>query len=329
LSPKTITLPYGGGGEETQQLIKGLFYRHFSNPILERGEDSATIEIGSPIATTIDGFTVSPLFFNGGSIGKLAVVGTINDLAMVGARPRYLTLSFVIEEGLSWEVLERVVREIGELCRRLGVEVVAGDTKVVPKGAVDQLFITSAGIGEVVKPGISCRNLKPGDKILVSGEVGRHGAVILAHRYQLETDLTSDCAPVWPQVEALLNGGVTPSAMRDGTRGGVSAVLNEWAESSQVEIEIWEERIPVPDQVVGLCELFGFDPLDLANEGTFLVAVPPGEAERALEILREFNRNAAIIGEVTGPGGRVKLKTPWGTTRYLELPKGELLPRIC
>jgi len=326
---KEITLAYGGGGEETQNLIQGLFYRYLGNPILEKGEDSGILPpMEGGLAFTTDGFTISPLFFNGGDIGKLAVVGTANDLAMVGAKPTYLSASFIIEEGLRWEVLERVVESMGKILKQEGIFLVAGDTKVVPKGSVDQLFISASGIGEILYPGISVSNLRPGDKILISGEIGRHGAVILAHRYGVETDLISDCAPLWERVKALIDGGIKIRALRDATRGGVSALLNEWANASGVEIWVEEGKLPIPDGVMGLCELFGFEPLDLANEGTFGVAVSAEDAQKAEEILKRFNPNATIIGEVK-EGKGVLLRTPWGTSRYLELPKGELLPRIC
>ena len=326
---KEITLAYGGGGEETQKLIKDLFYRYFENPILLRGEDSGILPpLEGEIAFTTDGFTISPLFFNGGNIGKLAVVGTANDLAMAGAKPRYLTGSFMIEEGLEWETLEKIVQSMGKVLKEEGILLVGGDTKVVPKGSVDKLFISTSGIGEIRYRGISASNLQPGDKIVISGEIGRHGAVILAHRYGVETDLTSDCAPLWERVEKLIGEGIKIKALRDATRGGLSALLNEWAEASGVEIGVEEEKISVPDGVMGLCELFGFDPLDLANEGTFAVAVAPEDATRTREILRLFNPNAQIIGEVR-EGKGVVLESPWGTSRYLELPKGELLPRIC
>ena len=327
---KKITLAYGGGGEETQRLIKELFFRHFGNPILEQGEDGAALpSISRPVFTT-DSFTISPLFFNGGDIGKLAAAGVINDLAVMGARPRYMSVSFIIEEGLEFEILERVVESLAHTARSVGVQIVTGDTKVVPKGGCDKLFISGAGIGEQLIE-VSCRNLRPGDLVVVSGDVGRHGAVVMAHRYGVETDLESDCKPIWKEVSALIGEGVKIKGMRDATRGGISAVLNELAESSGVKIGVWEERIKVDPRVVGLSEIMGFEPLDLANEGTFVAVVAPEDGEKAVEILRQFNPNASIIGKVEEwkKGGEVILYSPYGSSRYLELPKGELLPRIC
>jgi len=330
---KKILLSHGGGGEETQKLIKNLFFKYFSNPILEAMEDAATFEVDGKTALTIDGFTVSPIFFPGGDIGKLAVAGTINDLAAVGSKPLYLAVSFVIEEGLSFDELERVVRSMAETAREAGVQIVAGDTKVVPRGAADKLFITASGVGKVVREGISARNLEAGDKIIVSGTIGDHGACIFALREGLEFEgLKSDCAPLWDLVEPLLKEGVKVKAMRDPTRGGLAAVLNEWAQTSKVGIFVEEEKIPVDERVLGLCEFLGIEPYDLASEGKMVIAVAPEDAERALEILRShpLGEKASLIGEVREkPAGRVVIKTPYGVERFLEPPSGEILPRIC
>ncbi|WP_457561912.1 hydrogenase expression/formation protein HypE [Caminibacter pacificus] len=323
-----ITLSYGGGGKETNKLINELFYKYFDNEILTKSEDAAIIEGSERLAFTTDSFTVSPIFFNGGDIGKLSVVGTCNDLAMMGAKPKYLTCGFMIEEGLEFDELEKIVKSMAEELKKTGAKIVAGDTKVVPAGSVDKIFINTSGIGEVIRPGISASNLKKGDKILVSGDIGRHGTVIMAHRYGVETELKSDCKLLWDEVKALIDAGLDIKALRDATRGGISAVLNEWSEASGVGIEIEEEKLPISDEVVGLCEIFGFEPMDLANEGTFIVAVSEKDALKAEEILKSFNQNASIIGEVTD-NDKVILKSPWGTKRVIELPKGELLPRIC
>ncbi len=323
-----ITLSYGGGGKETNKLINELFYKYFDNEILTKSEDAAIIEGSERLAFTTDSFTVSPIFFNGGDIGKLSIVGTCNDLAMMGAKPKYLTCGFMIEEGLEFEELEKIVKSMAEELKKTGAKIVAGDTKVVPAGSVDKIFINTSGIGEVIRPGISASNLKKGDKILVSGDIGRHGTVIMAHRYGVETELKSDCKLLWDEVKALIDAGLDIKALRDATRGGISAVLNEWSEASGVGIEIEEEKLPISDEVVGLCEIFGFEPMDLANEGTFIVAVSEKDALKAEEILKSFNQNASIIGEVTDDD-KVILKSPWGTKRVIELPKGELLPRIC
>lgn len=323
-----ITLSYGGGGEETNKLINELFYKYFENDILVSAEDAAVVNTNGKIAFTTDSFTVSPLFFNGGDIGKLSIAGTCNDVAMMGAKPEYLTCGFMIEEGLEFDELEKIVKSMADELKKIGAKIVAGDTKVVPAGSVDKIFINTSGIGHVIKEGISASNIKPGDKILVSRDIGRHGTVVMAHRYGVETELESDCKLLWDEVKALIDEGIEIKALRDATRGGLSAVLNEWAKASNIGIEIEEEKVPVSDEVVGLCEIFGFEPMDLANEGTFIAAVSPKDAEKAQEILKRFNKNASIIGEAT-EGKKVILKSPWGSKRYIELPKGELLPRIC
>ncbi|EDM24057.1 hydrogenase expression/formation protein HypE [Caminibacter mediatlanticus] len=323
-----ITLSYGGGGEETQKLINELFYRYLDNEILKKSEDAAVIETNKKIAFTTDSFTVSPIFFNGGDIGKLSVVGTCNDLAMMGAKPKYLSSGFIIEEGLEYSTLEKIVKSMSDELKKIDVKIVCGDTKVVPAGSVDKIFINTSGIGDVIKENISASNLEVGDKILISRDIGRHGAVILAKRYGVETNLESDCKLLWDEVKALIDAKINIKAMRDATRGGVSAVLNEWANSSNIGIEIKEENLKISDEVLGLCEMFGFEPIDLANEGTFVVAVNSEDAKKAEEILKKFNENASIVGEVVD-GNRVVLISPWNTKRIIELPKGELLPRIC
>ncbi len=331
---KQILLSYGGGGEETQKLIKKLFFKYFSNPILEKMEDAAVINPNSKLAFTTDSFTVSPIFFKGGDIGKLAIAGTVNDLSMMGAKPKYLSCSFIIEEGLPFEDLEKIVSSMAEEMKKTGVQIITGDTKVVPKGSADKIFINTTGIGEVVYEGISSHNIEEGDFILVSGTVGDHGACIMAQRegIELEGNLSSDCASLWSLVEDLINAGITIKAMRDPTRGGLSAVLNEWAEQSNIGIEVEEEKIPIKDEVQGLCELLGLEAYSLANEGKLVLAVPEKEAEKALEVMRknELGRSSEIIGKATSDyKGRVILKSPYGSKRIMEFPSGELLPRIC
>ena len=325
---KTITLSYGGGGEESNELISNLFYKHFSNPILEQAEDSAVLEVNSNIAFTTDSFTVSPIFFNGGDIGKLSIVGTCNDLAMIGAKPKYISCSFIIEEGFSYDELEKIVLSQKKELEKIDAKIVCGDTKVVPKGAVDKVFINTTGIGEIIYKGISAHNLETGDSVLVSRDIAKHGSVIMSHRYGVESDIVSDCKLLWPEVEALIKNGIKIKALRDATRGGISAVLNEWSKASNVLIELEEDKIPIDDDVIGLCEIFGFEAMDLANEGTFILAVANEDKEKALLILKQFNKNASIIGEVK-EGNKVVLKSPYGSKRYIDLPKGELLPRIC
>jgi hydrogenase expression/formation protein HypE len=330
-----ILLSHGGGGEETQSLIKELFFKHFSNDILLKMEDAAALQMQSHnIAFTTDSFVVSPIFFKGGNIGKLAIAGTVNDLAMMGAKPKYLTCSFMIEEGFEYAKLEEIVITMRDEMAKSGVKIVAGDTKVVPKGGVDGLFINTAGIGEIMREGISAHRLEEDDCIIVSNEVGNHGACILATREEIEmqSDLKTDCASLWMPVEALLEAGVEIHALRDATRGGLSAVLNEWAQTSNVCIEVEEEKIPVANEVKGICELLGFEPYEFANEGTMVIALPKSEAQKALEVLRCYDETAkcSIIGNVSRRFTcKVVLRTPWGSERFLEPPKGELLPRIC
>ena len=331
---KQIQLSHGGGGEETNNLIHDLFYRNFSNDILIAAEDAAVLDVKGKIAFTTDSFTVSPIFFKGGNIGKLAIAGTVNDLAMMGAKPLYLSAAFMIEEGFSFDDLETIVKSMAEELKICGAKIVCGDTKVVPKGAVDQIFINTSGIGEIQKEGISANSLKEGDVIIVSGDVGRHGAAILMEREGLGItgNLESDCATLWPVVDALIETNVSMSALRDATRGGLSAVLNEWAEQSAVCIEIEEKSVPINEAVQGMCELFGFEAFDFANEGTFIIAVAKEEAEKTLEVLQniDITQKASIIGRVTmKKEKKVILHSAFGSSRYLDLPKGELLPRIC
>jgi len=330
---KTITLAHGNGGAENNELITKVFYKAFKNDILSKSEDAAVIENGT-LAFSTDSFTVSPLFFNGANIGKLAVCGTCNDLAMMGAKPKYLTCSVIIEEGFEIRELEKIVKSMKEELEINGAIVVSGDTKVVPKGAVDKIFINTTGIGEILYKGISSNNITENDLILVSRDIGAHGATIFAARegMDLETSLKSDCASLYPQVKALIDSGIKITALRDATRGGVSAVLNEWAKQSDICIEIEEEKIPVCDEVKGICEMLGFEAMSLANEGTFVLAIPNEDALKALEVLQtfEYSKTASIIGKVTQQyEKRVILNSQWGTKRFLDVPTGELLPRIC
>jgi len=328
---KTITLAHGNGGEENNELIKKVFYKHFENDILAKSEDAAIIEEGK-LAFTTDSFTVSPLFFSGGDIGKLAVCGTCNDLAMMGAKPKYLTCSVIIEEGFSTRELEKIVKSMKKELDINGAIVVSGDTKVVPKGSVDKLFINTTGIGEIQHKEISASALKEGMSILVSRDIGTHGATIFAARegIELTSTLQTDCASLYPEIKKLIDSGINIVAMRDATRGGVSAVLNEWAKSSDVCIEVKEENIPVQEEVRGICEMLGFEALNLANEGTFLLAVSKEDESKALEILQETHNTSTLIASVsTQYKGRVLLNSSWGTKRFLDLPTGELLPRIC
>ncbi|WP_457599820.1 hydrogenase expression/formation protein HypE [Hydrogenivirga sp.] len=331
---RRVLLSHGSGGEDTQRLIKELFLKHLSNPLLEKMEDAAILEVSSRLAFTTDSFTVSPPLFKGGNIGKLAVAGTVNDLAVMGAKPLYLSVGFIIEEGLGLQELEEIVKSMAQELNRVGARVVTGDTKVVPKGQADRLFINTSGIGELIYEGLSAHNLRVGDAILVSGTVGDHGACILAEREGMEFELPieSDCRSLWELIDRVLSSGAEVHAIRDATRGGLAAVLNEWAEQSGVEIEVEEERIPVKEAVQGLCELLGFEPTHLANEGMVVLAVAERDAQKVLEALRghPYGREAELIGRVVSDkNGRVVLKTPYGVKRLMEPPSGELLPRIC
>lgn len=330
---KKLTLAHGGGGEETQKLIKELFITHFKNPILERMEDSALLEVKGKIAYTTDSFTVKPYFFKGGDIGKLAVAGTVNDLAVSGARPLYMTASFILEEGFSLEDLERIVKSLSEEAKKVGIQIVAGDTKVLPKGGVDGIIIAASGLGEIIYDGLSSASLEEGDSIIVSGFIGDHGASVTAQRLGFELPIGSDCAPLWDLVKKVLKSGFKVKAMRDPTRGGLSAVLYEWAQSSQVDIQVEEEAIPVREEVWGICEFLGLEPYHLACEGRIVFAVESKDAQKVLEVIRShpLGREAQIIGRVLRKSDQPKvlIKTPYGVERIMEPPAGELLPRIC
>ena len=333
MNQKKITLAMGNGGKENGQLISELFTKYFQNQYFGIGEDATTLP-KSPhqIAMTTDSFTVTPRFFPGGNIGKLAICGTTNDLAMVGAKPQFLTISFIIEEGFDFDELEKIVKSIQNELQINRAYIIAGDTKVMPKGSIDGLIINTTGIGEILKSNISAKNLEVGDKILISRDIGKHGATIFALREELnfETNLKSDSASLFPIVDKLITSNIEIKAMRDATRGGLAAVLNEWAEINNLAIEVLEERIPISDEVLGFCEFLGLDPLNLANEGTFVLAVKNGFENQALTILNKFNSSAKIIGEVVeSPKNRVLLKSNYGTKRFLEMPTGEILPRIC
>ena len=330
---KQITLAMGNGGEENNELISKIFYKVFKNDILEKSEDAAVIH-GGELAFSTDSFTVSPLFFPGADIGKLAVCGTCNDLAMMGAKPKYLTCSVIIEEGFSTRELEKIVRSMKTELELNGAIVVSGDTKVVPRGSVDKIFINTTGIGEIQKKGISSNNISKDDVILVSRDIGRHGATIFAARegIELTSGLQSDCASLTLQVQALIDADVKITALRDATRGGVSAVLNEWAKQSNICVEVDEDSIPVSQEVYGICEMLGFEALNLANEGTFVLAIDKEDEQKALDVLHKFENssNAIKIASVSDEYvGKVVMLSSYGTKRFLDTPTGELLPRIC
>ena len=368
-SAKTILLAHGSGGQLSHELVERVFARHFDNPILAELNDAAIIKVpgfrfqveqagccaisGSPdaqpvtdnlqpatshlkLAFTTDSYVISPLFFPGGDIGKLAICGTVNDLAVTGAQPRYLSAGFIIEEGLPLKTLERVVISMAETARGAGIQIVTGDTKVVNHGAADGLFINTAGVG-FVPPGrhLGPSRLRPGDTILISGTIGDHGMAVMMERegLQFSSSLVSDCAPLNGLIADLL--AACPDAvrcMRDPTRGGVVSTLNEWAGAANIGIEIDETAIPLRDEVRGACEVLGLDPLYVANEGKVIVAVDPAYAETAISTLQAhpLGREAAIVGRITkGHPGRVVLRTMLGAQRILDMLVGEQLPRIC
>ena len=335
---KQITLAHGSGGQAMQQLIGELFMRAFANPLLDEQEDQARIPLheltahGDRLAFSTDSYVIDPLFFPGGDIGKLAVCGTANDAAVSGAIPRWLSGGFILEEGLEMATLERIVTSMAATAAAAGIAIVTGDTKVVPRGAADKVFINTAGIGSVPE-GVNwgMRQIEAGDVLLVSGTLGDHGATILNLRegLGLEGDLQSDCAVLTPLIQAL-RGEPGIKALRDATRGGVNAVAHEFAASSGCGIEIEEASRPVKPAVRGACELLGLDPLNFANEGKLVIVVERQAAERVLALLREHPSgvNAAIIGEVVEHKG-VRLTGLYGVKRSLNLPHSEPLPRIC
>ena len=329
---KNITLAMGNGGEENNNLIKDVFYKAFKNDILERSEDAAVLSVNSKIAMSTDSFTVSPLFFAGSDIGKLSICGTCNDLAMMGAKPKYLTIGIIIEEGFPIRDLEKIVRSMKKELAINGAVIVSGDTKVMPKGTIDKLIINTTGVGEILQDNISSNNITQDDIIIVSRDIGSHGATIFCARegIDLSSDLKSDCTSLFPIVKELIDGGVDITALRDATRGGVAAVLNEWAKQNDICIEVDEGSIPVSSEVFGVCEMLGFEATALANEGTFCIAVKENDVEKTLEILKQFNPNATVLAKVTqDKKQKVILNSAYGTQRYMDIPTGELLPRIC
>lgn len=336
-----INLAHGSGGKAMRDLIEDVFLGAFDNPVLAAMEDQAVFSLadlarhGDQLAFTTDSFVVDPLFFPGGDIGTLAVAGTVNDLAMSGAVPLYLSCGMVLEEGLSVEVLRRVVASMQRTARLAGVTIVTGDTKVVERGAADKLFINTAGVG-VVPHGvaISAKNARVGDVVIVNGYLGDHGTAILIARNQLgvECNIDSDCQPLGSLVAAMLAVCPDIHCLRDATRGGVATVLNEFAESSNVAIRLNEAALPLREEVKGACEILGLDPLYLANEGKLVAIVPNERADRVLAAMRAHpaGEHAAIIGEVTEePAGVVVLHTVFGGQRIVDMLVGEQLPRIC
>ena len=336
LQHETVQMAHGAGGRLSQTLMQRVFMPHLHNAFLDLLDDQAKLDLpGGRTAFTTDTYVVSPVFFPGGNIGELAVNGTVNDLAVGGAKPMYLSAGFVLEEGFSLVELETIVRSMAEAARKAGVMIVTGDTKVVGKGQCDKIFINTSGVGTVREGlALSCRNLQPGDSIILSGTVGDHGMAIMTSREGLsfQSRIASDCAALNSMISAVLDLVPAVHAMRDPTRGGVAATLNELAASSSVGIEIDETTIPVKPDVRGACELLGIDPLHVANEGKLVLAVASEDAEKVVEVLRSFEpgRDAVIIGSVVDDHpGMVVMRTAFGSRRIIDLPLGEQLPRIC
>ncbi|MDD5772007.1 MAG: hydrogenase expression/formation protein HypE [bacterium] len=331
---KKITLSHGSGGKATQRLIGEIFRKYFSNSILDRLEDSAFLpgERGKILFTT-DSFVVSPIFFPGGDIGKISICGTVNDLTAMGAIPKYLSISFILEEGFDFFALEKICSSIKKTSREANVKIVTGDTKVVEKGSADKIFITTSGIGfRDPKNNISIYNVKPGDNIIINGSVGDHGLAILNARQDMKFTgrIISDCAPLNNMIHACFDKGCKIRAMRDVTRGGLATVLNEAAEASGSGIEVYENKIPVNRPVRSFCEILGLDPLYLANEGKMVIFAAEKDTEKCLKILKDhkYGKHSAVIGKVS-KGRGVFLKTAIGGKRPLITLESDQLPRIC
>jgi hydrogenase expression/formation protein HypE len=330
-----ILMAHGSGGKLAHELIEKTFLEKLGNPLLARLDDSAVFDFSGTMAFTTDSYVVNPIFFPGGDIGRLAVCGTVNDLAMVGAKPLYLSLAFIIEEGLIKDDLVRVLRSVQEAADEAGVRIVTGDTKVVNRGSADRLFVNTAGVG-LVPPGVSVSgsNARPGDVVILSGPIGDHGIAVMSRRegISFSTELRSDCAPLNGMVVGMIAAGPGIHAMRDPTRGGLATTLNELAAQSQVGIKIEEDAIPVREEVRGACEMLGLDPLYVANEGRLVALVAPEDAEAVLAAMRRniYGKDAAIIGEVRRERpGRVVMKTGLGASRVVDMLVGDPLPRIC
>ena len=332
---KTVTLAHGAGGKQTSELIHEVFEAHFSNPLFTP-DDAAVIDMeAGKIAMSTDGFIVSPFEFPGGNVGKLSICGTVNDLSCMGAKPMYLTCAFVIEEGFPMDKLEEIAASMEKTADEAGVRIVAGDTKVAGRGQVDGVFITTTGIGRI-RDGVRTGGAlaKPGDAVIVTGDVGRHGCTILLARneYGIEADVDSDCAPLWDTVDSVLSAAEDVHVIRDATRGGVGKVLYEIAEQSNVGVRINAEAVPVDGAVKGVCGMLGLEPLYLACEGRLVIIAPKEEADGIIEVLRKgrYSQNAAVIGEITDQlPGKVTMVTEIGAETLLPQPGGELLPRIC
>ncbi|OGU12103.1 MAG: hydrogenase expression/formation protein HypE [Ignavibacteria bacterium GWB2_35_12] len=333
---KQILLSHGGGGSLSHQLINEIFVKVFDNPALNLQHDGAILDInGTKLAFTTDSYVINPIFFPGGDIGSLSVYGTVNDLAMCGAKPLFISAGFIIEEGFPIEELWEISNSMKQAADNAGVQIVTGDTKVVEKGKGDKLFINTAGIGLIDKnDSISPKNCKPGDVIIINGSIAEHGIAILSKRegFEFESEIISDCCPLNGLVQEILSVSKNVHTMRDPTRGGVASVLNEIAMSSNLGIVIEENKIPINDNVKSACEILGFDALYVANEGKVLIFVTPDDAEKVLQVMKNhpYGKDASIIGKVVDDNpGLVRMKTSIGSMRIVDMLSGEQLPRIC
>lgn len=321
-------MSFGSGGKQTSKLINEVFLKNFDNRVLNKLEDSAVLNVKGKIAYTTDSFVVTPMFFPGGDIGKLAVCGTVNDLSMMGAIPKYLTAGFIIEEGADLETIERIAASMAAAAKEAKVKIVAGDTKVIEgKGGV---YINTSGIGEIVKSGISISNCRKGDVILLSGYLGEHHAAIMSSRMGIENEIISDCAPLVSIVKKMLLEDINIHCMRDVTRGGLATVLNEVSENSGCGVTVEETALPISAEIRGFCDILGLDPLYMANEGKMIAVVPESQANKALAAIRstKYGKNAAIIGRIT-EGKGVTMTTALKGSRRIDVLYGEGLPRIC
>ena len=327
-----ITLAHGAGGKFSADLIREIILPNFDNKFLHELHDGAKL---GKIAMTTDSYVVRPIFFNGGDIGKLSICGTVNDLAVTGAIPKFLSVGVIIEEGFDFDDLKKIVESMSNAAREADIKIVTGDTKVVGIGQADGIFINTAGIGELIDGvDISAKNVRAGMKIIVSGTLGDHSATILSERHGLEipANIKSDCAPLNKMIFEMLRVEKNIAMMRDITRGGIAAVLNEIASAANVGILLEENKIPVRDEIRGICDILGFDVLELANEGKIIAIVPAESADKILSVMRKniYGKNSAIIGEIVeNSPGKVGLRTKFGGVRIVDMPIGNLVPRIC
>lgn len=329
---EVIQLVHGDGGKHTEELIQNLFYKYFNNSILLEGQDATVFSSEGKMAFTTDSFVVKPLFFKGGNIGKLAVCGTINDLAVSGAKPLYLSASFIIEEGFSLKSLEEIVKSMGETCLEGRVKIITGDTKVVEKGGMEGIFINTSGIGKLLD-GYNIKNIEPGDKIIVTGGIGEHGTTIALERYDIKVkgNFKSDCANIYPFIERLKEEYNSIKIMRDPTRGGLATVLHEFSKLCGLGIHLKEEKIPIYEGVRVVNQLLGFDPLYMACEGRMVLVVKDSEAKKILEIIKSMKegKEARIIGEFITESHSIIIENYFGGMRILSPLEGNMLPRIC